>query len=145
MLSGVVVDVRSKGPREPIRTADLPEAGLCGGAVLFCTGWDRYWKQPAYHQHPFLFTGAVEVLLEQCPSLVGIDVLNIDDPQDKARPAHTQLLGHDILIVENLCGLEQLIGHSFLFVAAPVKVRGAAAFPVRAFALLGLGSGGLEA
>jgi len=141
VLSGVVVDVRGKGPREPILTADLPEGGLGGGAVLFCTGWDRYWKQAAYHQHPFLSLGAVESLLDQAPSLVGIDVLNIDDPQDKSRPAHTQLLANDILIVENLCGLEQLIGDSFLFVAAPVKVRGAAAFPVRAFALLGLEAG----
>ena len=144
VLSGVVVDVRGKGPQEPIRDMDLPQAHLCGGAALFCTGWDRYWKQPLYHQHPFLCAEAVEALVEQAPSLVGIDVLNIDDPQDKSRPAHTQLLAHDILIVENLCGLEQLIGGSFLFVAAPVKVRGAAAFPVRAFALLGLGSGGVE-
>jgi len=155
VLSGVVVDVRGKGPREPIHAADLPEAGLCGGAVLFCTGWDRYWKQPAYRQHPFLSAGAVEALLEQAPSLVGIDVLNIDDPQDKAPPAHTQLLGQDILIVacpvaarhrENLCGLEQLIhpagyrGRSSSFMGARVKARGAAAFPVRAFVLLGLAS-----
>jgi len=145
VLSGVVVDVRGKEPREPIQATDLPEASLCGGAVLFCTGWDRYWKQPAYHEHPFLSAEAVEILVEQAPSLVGMDVLNIDDPGDKARPAHTQLLGQNILIVENLRGLEQLIGQSFLFVAAPVKVRGAAAFPVRAFALMGLESGGVEA
>jgi len=138
VLSGVVLDVRHKGPREPIGAADLAGADLCGGAVLFCTGWDRYWKEPTYHAHPFLSGDAVETLAEQAPSLVGVDALNIDDPQDKSRPAHTQLLGHDILIVENLCGLDQLIGRSFLFVAAPVKVRGAAAFPVRAFALLGL-------
>lgn len=144
VLSGVVVDVRGKGPREPIRAADVPEEGLCGGAVLFCTGWDHHWKQPTYHQHPFLSAGAVEALVEQAPSLVGMDVLNIDDPQDKSRPAHTQLLGHGILIVENLCSLEGLIGHSFLFVAAPVKVRGAAAFPVRAFALRRVESGGIE-
>lgn len=141
VLSGMVVDVRGKGPREPIRAADLPGSVPRGGAVLLCTGWDRYWKQPAYHQHPFLSAEAVELLLERTPSLVGIDVLNIDDPQDKSRPAHTQLLGHDILIMENLCGLERLIGRSFLFVAAPVKVRGAAAFPVRAFALTGLERG----
>jgi arylformamidase len=135
VLPGVVVDTRAKGPREPIGVADLPEADLGGGAVLFCTGWDRYWSEPAYHQHPFLSADAVEALLEQAPSLVGIDTLNIDNPQDRTRPAHTQLLGHNILIVENLCGLEQLVGQPFLFVAAPVKVRGAAAFPVRAFAL----------
>jgi len=136
---GVVVDVRGKGPGEPIRAAEVPTGDLRGRAVLFCTGWDCYWKQPTYHRHPFLSAGAAEVLLRQRPSLVGIDVLNIDDPGDKARPAHTHLLGQDILIVENLCGLEPLLGRTFLFVAAPVKVRGAAAFPVRAFALVDTG------
>jgi kynurenine formamidase len=144
VLAGVVVDVRNKAPREPIRAADLRDLSACGGAVLFCTGWDSHWKQPAYYDHPFLSADAVECIVEQAPSLVGIDVLNIDDPRDNARPAHTQLLRQDTLIVENLCRLEQLISHSFLFVAAPVKVRGAAAFPVRAFALVDLESGGVE-
>jgi arylformamidase len=144
VLSGTVVDVRGKGPGEPIGVADLPETSLCGGAVLFLTGWDRYWKQPAYQQHPFLSAEAVEVMVERAPSLVGIDVLNIDDPRDNARPAHTKLLEQDILIVENLRGLGSLLGHSFLFVAAPARVRGAAAFPVRAFALVDLELGGME-
>ena len=60
----------------------------------------------------------------------------MDSPADETRPAHTQLLARDILITENLCGLELLLNRSFLFVCAPVRVRGAAAFPVRAFALL---------
>jgi kynurenine formamidase len=145
VLGGVVVDMRDKEPREPVHAEDLPDLSVCGGALLFCTGWDRYWKQPAYYEHPFLSADAVEAILEQAPSLVGIDVLNIDDPKDFARPAHTQLLGQDTIIVENLCRLDQLIGHSFLFVAAPVKVRGAAACPVRAFALVDLESGGIEA
>ncbi len=143
VLAGVVVDVRNKGPQDPIRAADLPDTSACGGALLICTGWDHHWKQPAYLQHPFLAADAVEVIVEQAPSLVGIDVLNIDDPRDEARPAHTQLLEQDILIVENLCRLDQLVSHSFVFVAAPVKVRGAAAFPVRAFALVDLESGGI--
>jgi kynurenine formamidase len=41
-----------------------------------------------------------------------------------------------VLIVENLTGLEALIGREFTFHAAPVKVMGAAAFPVRAYAVL---------
>jgi kynurenine formamidase len=136
VLPGTVVDVRVKHPEEPIRAIDLDRVSVCGHAVLFCTGWDRHWKQPTYHQHPYLSADAVEALLSQAPALVGVDVLNVDDPNDAARPAHTALLGRDVLIVENLCGLEQLIDRSFLFVCAPVKVRGAAAFPVRAFAIL---------
>jgi kynurenine formamidase len=68
--------------------------------------------------------------------LVGIDTLVIDSTQDPTRPVHTLLLGAGIPIVENLTNLSQLIGEPFTIVAAPVKVAGAAAFPVRAFAIL---------
>jgi kynurenine formamidase len=55
--------------------------------------------------------------------------------RDPTRPAHTLLLRAGILIVENLTGLNDLAGEMFTFVAVPAKIAGAAAFPVRAFAL----------
>jgi kynurenine formamidase len=70
------------------------------------------------------------------PALVGIDTLVIDSTQDPTRPVHTLLLRSGILIVENLTGLDGLLAKEFTFVAAPVKVAGAASFPVRAFAML---------
>ena len=42
----------------------------------------------------------------------------------------------DILIVENLTNLAALPARGFTFHAAPVKVAGAAAFPVRAYAVV---------
>jgi len=39
-----------------------------------------------------------------------------------------------IRIVENLCHLDKLPDTDFRFFAVPLPVRGAAAFPVRAFA-----------
>jgi kynurenine formamidase len=42
-----------------------------------------------------------------------------------------------VLIVENLTGLNQLLGQMFTFAAVPATMAGAAAFPVRAFALPG--------
>jgi len=67
---------------------------------------------------------------------VGIDSLNIDDTEDGRRPVHTCLLGAAIPIVEHLTGLQALPDAEFRFTAAPVKVRGAGTFPVRAFALV---------
>jgi arylformamidase len=68
--------------------------------------------------------------------------LVIDSTQDPTRPAHTLLLRAGILIVENLAGLDCLVEdqsaslwEAFTFVAVPVKVARAAAFPVRAFAI----------
>jgi arylformamidase len=81
----------------------------------------------------------VGVLLRKRPRLVGIDTLVIDDPTDPTRPAHANFLKQKILIVENLTNLELLIDQEFTFIAVPPKVKGAAAFPVRAFAMLPVG------
>ena len=47
------------------------------------------------------------------------------------RPAHSRLLKNEILIVEDLRGLEALHGKAFRFFAMPLPVRGAASMPVR--------------
>jgi kynurenine formamidase len=60
----------------------------------------------------------------------------IDDSRDRKRPVHVTLLKHDILIVENLTNLQALSNEYFTFHAVPVKIRGAAAFPVRAYAVV---------
>jgi kynurenine formamidase len=49
---------------------------------------------------------------------------------------HVTLLGSGVLIVENLTNLAALPPADFTFCAVPAKVAGAAAFPVRAYAVL---------
>ena len=67
--------------------------------------------------------------------LVGIDSFNIDSIDTGERPVHSILLGHDIPIVEHMCGLAQLPERGARFFAVPVKVTGFGTFPVRAFAI----------
>jgi kynurenine formamidase len=43
-------------------------------------------------------------------------------------------LGAEILVVEHLCGLENLPEEGFYFNAIPPKIKGMGTFPVRAFA-----------
>jgi len=50
---------------------------------------------------------------------------------------HRILSRAGVPIVENLTKLEGLIGKEFTFFAVPPKLKGASAFPVRAFAILG--------
>lgn len=69
-------------------------------------------------------------------ALVGIDSYNIDDTEDRSRPAHSILLRHSIPIVEHLCGLGELPDQDFKFFAVPVKVKGLGTFPVRAFGIV---------
>lgn len=116
--------------------ADLGQ-DLRGKAVLFDTGWDRYFASEAYFSgHPFLTEAAARYLAQAQPAVVGIDSLNIDDTADGQRPAHTLLLGADIPIVEHMTQLHQLPDRGARFFAVPVKVRAFGTFPVRAFALL---------
>lgn len=137
VLPGVVLDVRDWAAPDRSLPADaLDGLDVEGKALLLCTGWSRCWGDDRYHHHPIVPREMAKRLRAMRPILVGIDTLVIDNTQDPTRPAHTILLRAGILIVENLTGLEELIGETFTFVAVPVKVARAAAFPVRAFAMV---------
>jgi kynurenine formamidase len=106
-------------------------------AVLVHTGWDRHWNTEAYlGEHPFLTEEAATYLRDCGAKLVGIDSMNIDDTRGKSRPAHSVLLGADILIVEHLCNLQNVPDEGFAFSAIPPKFKGVGTFPVRAMARL---------
>ncbi|AQQ07512.1 cyclase [Roseibium algicola] len=132
---GIVIDARGCSPNTPLTAEDLPRADtLAGRAVLINFGWDRHWGAEEYYNFPYVDRRGLQHLLDSEISLFGVDALNADCPKDLERPAHTWFLKNNIHIVENLTGLEQLHGQAFRFFAIPLKVRGAAAFPIRAFA-----------
>ena len=134
-LDGVVV--RCIG-RTEITEDEFREIDVNGKAVLVHTGWDRHWRTEEYANgnHPYLTEAAATYLAKNSAVLVGIDSFNIDATRDGNRPAHSVLLGHDIPIVEHLCGLSDLPDTGFKFFAVPVKVRNFGTFPVRAFGLV---------
>lgn len=107
-------------------------------AVLLHTGWDKHWRTEQYSNgnHPFLNTEGATYLAKTGAALVGIDSYNIDSTADATRPAHSILLGHDIAVVEHLCGLGDLPDTGFKFFAVPVKIKRFGTFPVRAFGLV---------
>ncbi len=128
-----------EGPRRRAFDADLFERrDFEGKAVLLRSGWDSYWRTPAYGRgHPFVTRRAAEVLVSARPSLVGIDSVNIDDTDDGTRPAHTLLLQAGIPIVEHLCNLAELPAKGFRFHCVPAPFRAVGSFPVRAYAVIG--------
>jgi len=134
-LDGVVVRCpdQTEISEEAFRDIDVN-----GKAVLVHTGWDRHWRKEGYSSgnHPFLTEAAATYLAKNNAALVGIDSFNIDATHDGNRPVHSVLLGHDIPIVEHLCGLGHLPDSGFKFFAVPVKVRNFGTFPVRAFAIV---------
>lgn len=135
VLPGVVVDCTSVTQRQPITPEFLGDTDIEGKAVLFNTGWSRYWGQPEYLEFPFITGETAEALVERGAKLAGVDFLVIDDTTNPRRPVHVTLLKHQVLIVENLTNLAALPQNGFIFHAVPAKIAGAAAFPVRAYAL----------
>ncbi len=136
VLPGVVVDCTSLQPQQPIESHVLSGMDVAGKAVLFHTGWSRFWGEPTYSEYPFLTGHTAAALRDRGARLVGIDTLVIDDLRDPRRPVHVTLLRSRVLIVENLTNLEALPRSDFTFHAVPAKVAGAAAFPVRAYAVI---------
>ena len=133
-VDGVVV----RSSDRAISEQALEGVDIKGKAVLFHTGWDAHWRTDTYSngEHPFVTESAAEFLAKGGASIVGIDSYNIDSTSSGKRPTHSILLGHDIPIVEHLCGLGELPDSGFKFFAVPVKVLAFGTFPVRAFAIV---------
>lgn len=133
-------------PAEVFHLTDMQDRGipaevffdreLKGTAVLLHTGWDRHFGMEQYGKDaPYLTEAGARHLVDAGVMLVGIDSVNIDNTQSGGhRPAHSLLLGAEILVVEHLTSLDQLPAHGARFTAIPPKVRGFGTFPVRAFA-----------
>ncbi len=135
ILPAVRVDVVDAKAGQRVVMADVALPGdLAGKAVLFRFGWDRHWGNPAYEDYPFLGSDVIGALIGGGAALLGVDTFNVDTRADPERPVHSRLLERDILIVENLKGLDRLPARDFRFFAVPIKAVGAAAMTIRAFA-----------
>ena len=137
-VPGIRIDARdaTTSGRRTIDESYLNETDIRGKAVLFWTGWDERWPNDQYMEPgPFISRELAHRLVEEGATLVGIDTWNIDDVQDRCRPAHSILLRNGIPIVENLRGLSELNSEEYQFHAAPLPIRNGTAVPVRAYAI----------
>ena len=150
-LAGLSLETLVELPAEVFHLGDVAPGGagrrdipasvffdreLRGSAVLLDTGWSRHFGTPEYGRGaPYLSADAVDHLVEQGVTLVGIDSLNIDDTESGGeRPAHSGLLAAGIHVVEHLTNLAALPPRGALFTAAPPAIEGFGTFPVRAYA-----------
>jgi len=102
-------------------------------AVLH-TGWSAAWGTARYFSaHPVLTGEAAAYLADSC----GLRALGLDfpSPDHSPFPAHPVLLRAGVLLVENLCGLEQ-VPDVFEWIVLPLPLRGLEASPVRAVAVV---------
>lgn len=116
-----------------------------GGVILIRTGYGQFWNDPAkYAKAAGVAPDANRWLLSKHPRAVGADNLTWDALGVRDETTGATLFGHlellarnGIYIFENL-NLEGLaadhVDH-FLFIAAPLKLKGATGAPVRPLAI----------
>jgi kynurenine formamidase len=109
-----------------------------GDTVLFYTAhWDRYYGKPEYMtDHPGLTKDATDFILDQGAVNFGVDCTSPDMWYDKTYPCHTVCSQRKVTHYENLAHLKEVVGKRFVFVGAPLKIRGGTGSPVRAVAIL---------
>jgi kynurenine formamidase len=103
-----------------------------GWIALIRTGWDRYWQEDAYFRHPYLSPDLAQRLVDSGCGLVAIDALSVDSTADDGDAAHLILLGNDVLVAENLRGLQELEpGRRYSVACLPLPISGSDGSPVR--------------
>lgn len=133
---GTLIDCRNFGKHQEIPASHLihhKKEILQSDFVLIWTGWDRFWETDEYFDHfPVLSFEATELLVLYNIKGVGLDVGSIDKIDSKDYPNHNLILGHNIIVIENLTGLFQLEKQPFYFSAFPLKIHEGDGSPVRA-------------
>jgi kynurenine formamidase len=137
-LPVLVVDARGQRAVETdALVAALGDQDISGAAVLLLTGGDQHWGGEEYAvDAPYLTGDGAEWLAQRRPALVGIDAVNIDDLGDLSRPAHTRLLGNEVLVLEHLTNLAAVPARGSRLHAAPLAWPGVGTWPVRAYAVV---------
>ncbi|HEX9878671.1 MAG TPA: cyclase family protein [Candidatus Binatia bacterium] len=135
---GAVIAVK-KGGGEDVTARDLESSGVpvaAGDILMLFTGWDAKFESADYNLHPYLSVDAARWIVERGVKLFGIDCITVDlptplRPKNFTFPVHRTLLGHDVLIAENVTNLTNIVGKKCRIFALPIKVQGSDAAPAR--------------
>lgn len=106
--------------------------------ILIRTGWDKKWGTDAYFgRYPYITEEVADYLISSGKKGIGLDVIGIDPIEDANLTIHKRLFAKtDIVVIENLTGLEKVGGGLFTFCALPMKYKDSDGAPVRAVAIL---------
>ena len=104
--------------------------------VIVDTGWARWFRDERRTRHPAISADAARELVKRGMRVLAVDTLSPDltDAATGNFPVHEAVLGADRLIVENVCGLDDLPAHVRVGFF-PLRLTGDGA-PVRAVAFL---------
>ncbi len=103
--------------------------------IILRTGWSEKWGSDDYYSgFPALDKAGAQFLGGFRLNGIGTDAISIDKHNSTTYDTHYELLKNEILIIENLTGLEQIRTQKFRFIALPLKIAQADGSPVRAVA-----------
>jgi kynurenine formamidase len=104
--------------------------------LLFYTGWDRHWCNDNYfHNYPVLSPEAATYITQLSLNGLGIDAASYDPFDSKDLINHHILLEHELILIENLCHLNQIRSREVLFSCFPLKIKQTDGSPTRAVAI----------
>jgi len=113
-----------------------------GDVVLLRTGWARFWDDAARFIAQVHGPGPGEAgarwLSSRGVFAAGSDTVAFEKVPDSNMPVHVHLLVESGIHIIECLNLEQLAGerrYTFLFVAAPLKIRGGTGSPIRPLAI----------
>ncbi len=136
--NAVIIDCTHKSaPFSEIDVEDLikeTEAIKRTKRVLIKTGWDKKSDQDAYYtDYPVITVALSKWLVEMGVVMLGVEPPSLN-PADYIE-VHAILLGADIAVVEGLTNLDKLENKEIFFVGAPIPLKEADGFPIRAIAI----------
>lgn len=102
--------------------------------VLFYTGWDKFWNNPAHFSNNFLFPSVSsevgEYLNEKKIAGIGIDTFS-PDVGESDFPVHRILLSNNRFILENVANLSAMPTVGGEILVLPLKIKGGTEGPLR--------------
>lgn len=133
----MVIDVRGQNVIPAKVFVEIKDQLIHVDFVLIRTGWDKKWGDKAYFENfPVLSKEAVEYLCEYDLKGFGVDAISVDSMSSKSFEVHKILLKKNMVMVENLKGLEKLGDGIFTLSILPLNVKGADGSPVRAIGMI---------
>ena len=140
----VCLDLRSIPDRGTITVDDMEAAErkagvkINGHIVLLCTGVSRYYPRPeCIFSNPELSAEATHWLADHGSKVHGVEGPSTDIMDEKRFVSHRVCRERKITHYEWLVNLDRLVGKGeFWFCGVPLRLVGASASPVRAFAIL---------
>lgn len=100
--------------------------------VLFYTGQSKKaFSEDYFENTPFISIKIAKILVKKKVKIVGIDS---SSPDTSPWEIHNELLGNNILILENLVNLEKIVGKKVELIILPLKIENADGAPCRVIA-----------